>query len=165
MNEVKRILKDFDIENQDGLDVIINPAGKWTIGGPLADCGLTGRKIVCDQYGGYCPVGGGAFSGKDPSKVDRSGAYMARKIAMDLLGRFELKWCEVQIAYAIGLSEPMSVFVKCDKESFTTQLIQTVRKEYDLSPAGIIKNLDLLNPKKISYEKLAEGCHFRNTVQ
>lgn len=137
------------------IEIIINPAGPWTIGGPSADCGLTGRKIVCDQYGGYCPVGGGAFSGKDPSKVDRSGAYMARKIACDLLDEYKLKWCEVQIAYAIGQAEPVSVSVKCDQP---INLGSVVSARYDLSPAGIIKTLNLKRP---IYEKLSGGCHFR----
>lgn len=97
---IQSILFDLGVDNHT-TEIIVNPAGAWTLGGPAADCGLTGRKIVCDQYGGYCPVGGGAFSGKDPSKVDRSGAYMARKIACDLLKKHSLGWCEVQIAYAI----------------------------------------------------------------
>lgn len=139
----------------DNIEITINPAGPWTIGGPSADCGLTGRKIVCDQYGGYCPVGGGAFSGKDPSKVDRSGAYMARKIACDLVDEYELKWCEVQIAYAIGQAEPVSVSVKCDQP---INLGSVVSARYDLSPAGIIKALELKRP---IYERLAGGCHFR----
>lgn len=142
------------------VELIINPAGEWTIGGPLADCGLTGRKIVCDQYGGYCPVGGGAFSGKDPSKVDRSGAYMARKIACDILDQFpDIKTAEVQIAYAIGHCRPMSVNIKTDHGARTNEaLAEWVQENYDLSPMGIIREMNLLFPR---YEKLAEGCHFR----
>lgn len=136
----------------------INPAGTWTIGGPVADCGLTGRKIVCDQYGGFCAVGGGAFSGKDPSKVDRSAAYMANYIANDLVKHHGLKWCEVQIAYAIGENKPMSVSVKSSHPTENKHLAELIEKKYDLSPAGIIKHLDLLN---VDYEKLAEGCHYR----
>ena len=143
----------------DWVEVIINPAGAWTLGGPTADCGLTGRKIVCDQYGGYCPVGGGAFSGKDPSKVDRAGAYMARHIACDLLEYHDLlKWVEVQIAYAIGRAEPMSVSVSCNLPECNEAIAKEVEACYDLTPAGIIKSLDLLRPK---YEELAEGCHYR----
>lgn len=143
----------------DWVEVIINPAGSWTIGGPAADCGLTGRKIVCDQYGGYCPVGGGAFSGKDPSKVDRSGAYMARRIACDLLEwHSALKWVEVQIAYAIGQAKPMSVSVSCNIPECNEALTREVETGFDLTPSGIIKTLDLLRPK---YEELAEGCHYR----
>ena len=137
------------------IEIITNPAGPWTLGGPSADCGLTGRKIVCDQYGGYCPVGGGAFSGKDPSKVDRSGAYMARKIACDMVEEYKLKWCEVQIAYAIGQAAPMSVCIKCDNG---INLGGVVAAKYDLTPAGIIKALDLKRP---IYEKLSGGCHYR----
>lgn len=146
----------------DFVEVIINPAGEWTIGGPTADCGLTGRKIVCDQYGGYCPVGGGAFSGKDPSKVDRSGAYMARKIACDILEEFPMiHTAEVQVAYAIGQSKPMSISVKTGYDAETDEAIADwVSENYNLTPAGIIKELDLLRPQ---YEKLAEGCHFRIT--
>ena len=136
----------------------INPAGRWTIGGPAADCGLTGRKIVCDQYGGFCPVGGGAFSGKDPSKVDRSAAYMANYIARDLVRNHGLDRCEVQIAYAIGEAKPMSVSVKSSHPVEDAHFSKLVADKYDLSPAGIIKFLDLLN---VDYEKLAEGCHYR----
>lgn len=132
----------------------INPAGTWNVGGATADCGLTGRKIVCDQYGGYCAVGGGAFSGKDPSKVDRSATYMARKIAVDLVKQYGLKWCEVQLAYAIGVAEPVSVNIKNDRGE---DYADVVRSTYDLTPKGIIKALDMLN---IDYEKRAEGCHF-----
>ena len=136
----------------------INPAGVWTFGGPAADCGLTGRKIVCDQYGGFCAVGGGAFSGKDPSKVDRSAAYMANYIARDLVKNHGLKSCEVQIAYAIGESAPMSVSVKSSSPVEDAYFAKLVEEKYDLTPAGIIKYLDLLN---VDYEKLAEGCHYR----
>ncbi|MBQ8331101.1 MAG: methionine adenosyltransferase [Clostridia bacterium] len=136
----------------------INPAGRWTIGGPTADCGLTGRKIVCDQYGGFCPVGGGAFSGKDPSKVDRSAAYMANVIARDLVENHDLEWCEVQLAYAIGEAQPMSVTVKSNRPRIDSKLAEAVRETYDLTPYGIITYLDLLN---VDYEKLAEGCHYR----
>lgn len=154
------ILRDLGVPIFD-VEIIINPAGEWTIGGPIADCGLTGRKIVCDQYGGYCPVGGGAFSGKDPSKVDRSGAYMARVIACDILDEFPgIKKAEVQIAYAIGQSEPMSINVKTGYDAETDAAIADwVDEHYDLTPAGIIKELRLLRPQ---YESIAEGCHFRH---
>lgn len=134
--------------------LIINPSGTWTIGGPTADCGLTGRKIVCDQYGGYCAVGGGAFSGKDPSKVDRSASYMARHLAYKLLEKYNLKWCEVQLGYGIGIAEPTSITVKNDRGIDLTHEV----KEYDLTPRGIIDTLDLLH---INYERLSEGCHYR----
>jgi S-adenosylmethionine synthetase len=135
----------------------INPAGIWTLGGAHADCGLTGRKIVCDQYGGYCAVGGGAFSGKDPTKVDRSATYMARKIAVDLVKTYDLKWCEVQLAYAIGVAKPVSVNIKNDKN---LDLAEVVKNTYNLTPKGIIEHLGLLS---VDYEKFAEGCHFYNT--
>ena len=141
---------------------IINPSGAWTIGGPVADCGLTGRKIVCDQYGGYCPVGGGAFSGKDPTKVDRSGAYMARKIACDILDEFGVDAAEVQLAYAIGMAEPMSINVRLKPDIASGAVENWIRAKYDLTPRGIIKSLDLLKPK---YEYLAEGCHYRRERQ
>lgn len=139
------------------VNLIINPAGTWNIGGPTSDCGLTGRKIVCDQYGGYCAVGGGAFSGKDPSKVDRSATYMARKIAVDLVKKFNLKSCEVQLSYMIGRKDPMSVIIKPDGD-FKLPDVDYVLKKYDLSPDGIIKYLDLLN---LDYENLASGNHIK----
>ena len=139
-------------------ELIINPSGTWTLGGPTADCGLTGRKIVCDQYGGYCAVGGGAFSGKDPTKVDRSATYMARHLACKLLDIYKLKWCEVQLGYAIGIAEPVSVVVKNDKN---LPLEDYVRENYDLTPLGIIEKLNLLDR---DYERLAEGCHFREAL-
>lgn len=139
-------------------ELIINPSGIWTLGGPTADCGLTGRKIVCDQYGGYCAVGGGAFSGKDPTKVDRSATYMARHLACKLLDIYKLKRCEVQLGYAIGIAEPVSVVVKNDKN---LPLEDYVRENYDLTPLGIIEKLNLLDR---DYERLAEGCHFREAL-
>lgn len=154
---LEAILRKFELPND--CEIILNPAGLWTIGGPAADCGLTGRKIVCDQYGGYCPVGGGAFSGKDPSKVDRSGAYMARRIACDLLRKYgAVEWAEVQIAYAIGQRQPMSVNVKTNhREFFNEKVAERIMETYDLTPAGIITELNLLHT---NFERLAEGCHF-----
>jgi S-adenosylmethionine synthetase len=134
---------------------LINPSGTWNVGGPIADAGVTGRKIVCDQYGGFCAVGGGAFSGKDPTKVDRSASYMARRIAVDLVRNFELKECEVQLGYAIGVAEPVSVSVIADNK---VDFIKYISEKYDLTPKGIIKYLNLY---EIDYEKLAEGCHYR----
>lgn len=156
-HSIFEILWDCGVDTKQ-VEIIINPAGEWTIGGPSADCGLTGRKIVCDQYGGYCPVGGGAFSGKDPSKVDRSGAYMARKIACDLLQKHNLQYCEVQLAYAIGMLNPMSVIVDSNLPLRNESYVEEIMREYSLTPNGIIKALNLREPK---YEKLAEGCHFR----
>lgn len=152
-----------DLESCDVGTLLINPAGTWTIAGPAADCGLTGRKIVCDQYGGYVPVGGGAFSGKDPSKVDRSASYMARHIAKELLEKIEaeeIRSVQVQLAYAIGVPEPVSVNVITDYsgDSFDEWCAEYIRKSYPLTPRGIIQYLDLLNK---DYEIIAEGCHYR----
>lgn len=156
---IRKMLDDAGLNIGDDCVLTVNPAGLWTVGGPEADCGLTGRKIVCDQYGGYCSVGGGAFSGKDPSKVDRSASYMARLIACDLVKAHDLEWCEVQLAYAIGEKKPMSVNIHCSLPTRNELYAEEVLEKYDLSPAGIIKHLNLLG---IMYEKLAEGCHFRN---
>lgn len=137
-------------------DYIINPAGAWTLGGPMADCGLTGRKIVCDQYGGFMPVGGGAFSGKDPSKVDRTASYMAHEIAMAALELFpSLRWCKVQLGYAIGVREPVSVMVE---NSENIPLDEWVRHTFDLTPYGMVKYLHLLDG---GFEERAGGCHYR----
>lgn len=140
--------------------LLINPAGAWTIGGPDADAGVTGRKIVADQYGGYFPVGGGAFSGKDPSKVDRSATYMARYLAKDLVKHFKLKECSVQIAYAIGVAEPVSLDIGTGKgPEMDEKAYQYVKDNYDLRPKAIIEKLDLLHK---DYAALASGCHFYN---
>lgn len=146
----------FDFIDKDLL--LVNPAGRWTIGGPIADCGLTGRKIVCDQYGGYVPVGGGAFSGKDPSKVDRTAAYMANVIARDLVRENKFKECSVQLAYAIGMKEPMSVQVSTPLHEHDEMLAEYIKNRYDLTPYGMIEYLNLLNG---GFEKRSEGCHYR----
>ena len=137
----------------------INPTGKFVIGGPQGDCGMTGRKIVVDTYGGMGHHGGGAFSGKDPSKVDRSAAYMARHIAKSIVGSGLASKCEIQLAYAIGVAEPVSVFVETfgtSKLSFE-DLEQLVRKSFPLTPKGIIEYLDLLQP---IYAQTAVYGHF-----
>jgi S-adenosylmethionine synthetase len=137
----------------------VNPTGRFVVGGPMGDCGLTGRKIIVDTYGGYGRHGGGAFSGKDPSKVDRSAAYMARYIAKNIVAAGLASKCEVQLAYAIGVAEPISVLV----DSFDTgrvsdeRLAQLVREHFDLKPAGIIRSLGLKRP---IYEKTASYGHF-----
>ena len=137
--------------------MLINPAGVWTFGGPAADCGLTGRKIVCDQYGGYAPVGGGAFSGKDPSKVDRSGCYIARRIAVDMVKKYDFESCTVQIAYAIGVSQPVSVSAfGLDARSRRIDVSEDVRSHYDLTPRGIS---DYLNLTKLDYSVISGGNH------
>lgn len=131
----------------------INPTGRFEIGGFEGDAGLTGRKIVVDAYQSFANVGGGTFNGKDPTKVDLSGAYKARQIAKRYLIVHDLKWCEVQISYAIGLIEPLSIHITSDKGEFKAS-----KKLYkECSPQNIIKDLGL---KKISYEKAAMFCHF-----
>lgn len=157
LDYIKKYLTNMFFLYQDVL--IINPAGPWHVGGPTSDCGLTGRKIVCDQYGGYKPVGGGAFSGKDPTKVDRSASYMARVIAKELLLEYNLDWVEIQLAYAISMEKPVSIYVSTSDTNKDKYLTKIVNDRYDLSPNGIIKYLNLL---KIDYEKLSEGCHYYN---
>ncbi len=137
----------------------INPTGRFVVGGPHADCGLTGRKIIVDTYGGQGSHGGGAFSGKDPSKVDRSASYMARYVAKNMVAAGLAKRCEVQIAYAIGVPEPVSVLVNAFGTSPLPagQLVEIVRKHFSLNPRGIIEYLDLLRP---IYRKTAAYGHF-----
>jgi S-adenosylmethionine synthetase len=141
----------------------INPTGRFVVGGPHGDTGLTGRKIIVDTYGGYSRHGGGAFSGKDPSKVDRSGAYMARYVAKNIVASGLASKCELQVAYAIGVAEPVSVMV----DTFGTAVIsqekieRLVRKTFDLRPARIIRNLDLLRP---IYRKTAALGHFGREI-
>lgn len=137
-----------DIKELKGASFVINPSGRWTIGGPVGDCGLTGRKLVCDAYGGYAPIGGGCTSGKDLTKVDRSGAYASRKLAVEALKKYQLEDCLIQLSYGIGLSEPRSVSVTGHKklpsgELEIVDLSQVVAEEYDLSPKGLIEYLHL----------------------
>ncbi|HJV45169.1 MAG TPA: methionine adenosyltransferase [Bacillota bacterium] len=140
----------------------INPTGRFVIGGPQGDAGLTGRKIIVDTYGGYARHGGGAFSGKDPTKVDRSGAYAARYVAKNIVAAGLADKCEVQVAYAIGVAQPVSISVdtygtgKVSEES----LVELIRKHFDLRPAGIIKQLDLRRP---IYKATAAYGHFGRT--
>lgn len=141
--------------------LLLNPAGTWTLGGPQADCGLTGRKIVCDQYGGYAPVGGGAFSGKDPSKVDRSACYMARKIAVDMVKKHSFDSCEVQLAYAIGVSQPVSVSAIGKREGRDIDVSEEIMKSYDLTPMGMIRSLNLT---QLDYSALSGGNHMIHFV-
>ena len=126
---------------------LINPTGRFVIGGPDGDTGLTGRKIIVDTYGGYSPHGGGAFSGKDPTKVDRSAAYMARYLAKNIVAKTEAHKATVQISYAIGVKEPTSLFVKTDKGiNFDNVTTDWIRKNVDLTPAGIINRFELFRP-------------------
>ena len=137
----------------------VNPTGKFVIGGPMGDTGLTGRKIIVDTYGGAAPHGGGAFSGKDPTKVDRSGAYAARYVAKNVVAAGLADRCQVQVAYAIGVAKPMSVLVDC----FGTETIPLARigdlvdEHFDLRPGAIIRDLDLRRP---IYRKTAAYGHF-----
>ena len=139
--------------------IFINPTGKFVIGGPVGDCGLTGRKVEVDTYGGMSRHGGGAFSGKDPTKVDRSAAYAARYVAKNIVASNLADWCEVQISYAIGIAEPTSLNIntygsnRLDNE----KIIKLVRENFDLRPKGIIKMLDL---KKPIYKNTAAYGHF-----
>jgi S-adenosylmethionine synthetase len=140
----------------------INPTGRFVVGGPVGDCGLTGRKIIVDTYGGFARHGGGAFSGKDPSKVDRSAAYAARYVAKNIVAAGLAERCEVQVSYAIGVAEPTSIMV----ETFGTsrlsreRLTQLVRKHFDLTPYGLREMLDLVRP---IYQKTAAYGHFGRT--
>jgi S-adenosylmethionine synthetase len=137
----------------------INPTGRFVVGGPHGDCGLTGRKIIVDTYGGWGRHGGGAFSGKDPTKVDRSAAYMARYIAKNIVASGLADRCEVQLAYAIGVSEPVSVNVDTDGTGRVddARICELVRENFPLTPSGIIQHLDLRRP---IYRKTAAGGHF-----
>jgi S-adenosylmethionine synthetase len=140
----------------------INPTGNFVIGGPMGDAGLTGRKIIVDTYGGSARHGGGAFSGKDPSKVDRSAAYAGRYVAKNIVAAGLAERCEIQVSYAIGVAEPTSIMV----ETFGTgrvpdeRIVELVREHFDLRPYGILRMLDLLNADRIKYRKTAAYGHF-----
>ena len=138
---------------------LVNPTGKFVIGGPHGDCGLTGRKIIVDTYGGAAPHGGGAFSGKDPSKVDRSAAYACRYVAKNIVAAGLATQCQIQISYAIGIAEPTSISIDTfgTGKLNETELIKLVRKHFDLRPKGIVQMLDLLRP---IYGKTAAYGHF-----
>jgi len=142
----------------------VNPTGRFVVGGPLGDCGLTGRKIIVDTYGGYGRHGGGAFSGKDPSKVDRSAAYMARYIAKNIVAAGLARQCEVQLAYAIGVAEPISVLVDTfDTGSLPNErLAALVREHFELKPGQIIRALDLKRP---IYQRTAAYGHFGRVAE
>jgi S-adenosylmethionine synthetase len=146
----------------DNITYHINPTGRFVVGGPHGDCGLTGRKIIVDTYGGWGRHGGGAFSGKDPTKVDRSAAYMARYVAKNIVAAELADRCEVQLAYAIGVSEPVSVYVDTEGTGKIedSRICELVRELFPLTPSGIIKHLDLRRP---IYRKTAAGGHFGRT--
>lgn len=138
---------------------LVNPTGRFVIGGPMGDCGLTGRKIIVDTYGGAAPHGGGAFSGKDPSKVDRSAAYAGRYVAKNIVAAGIAKQCEVQVAYAIGVAEPVSIMVNTwgTSKLSNEEIVGLIRRNFDLRPKGIIQELDLLRP---IYTRTAAYGHF-----
>jgi S-adenosylmethionine synthetase len=158
--ELKRLVEEDGVKlDTSGYRLLVNPTGRFEIGGPMGDAGLTGRKIIVDTYGGYARHGGGAFSGKDPSKVDRSAAYAMRWVAKNVVAAGLASRCEVQVAYAIGKAEPVGVFV----ETFGTanvdveKIEQAVTEVFDLRPAAIIRDLDLLRP---IYAQTAAYGHF-----
>ena len=138
---------------------LINPTGRFVIGGPQGDCGLTGRKIIVDTYGGACPHGGGAFSGKDPTKVDRYAAYAARYVAKNIVAAGLARQCQIKVAYAIGVAQPMNITVYTEGTGVVSdeRLAELVREHFDLRPKGIIQMLDLLRP---IYQRTAAYGHF-----
>lgn len=140
-------------------NIYVNPTGRFVIGGPLGDTGLTGRKIIVDTYGGYAKHGGGAFSGKDASKVDRSAAYMLRHIAKNIVANGYAKKCEIQVAYAIGMKEPLSICVNTfgTSEKSEEELVELIKAKFDLTPDGIMEYLHLKEP---IYEKTTNYGHF-----
>ena len=158
---IEKVIKQTVPENMidENTNIYINPTGRFVIGGPLGDTGLTGRKIIVDTYGGYARHGGGAFSGKDPSKVDRSSAYMMRHIAKNIVANGYAKRCEIQVSYAIGMEEPLSICVDTFGTGTKTEeeLVQLIQEKFDLTPDGIIKYLDLKRP---IYSQTTNYGHF-----
>ncbi|MGC9070280.1 MAG: methionine adenosyltransferase [Elusimicrobiales bacterium] len=162
-DEIKEAVIDYVLKPTGLMDpktkIFINPTGKFVIGGPQSDTGMTGRKIIVDTYGGVAPHGGGAFSGKDPTKVDRSASYMARYIAKNIVASGAAKECSVQIAYAIGIKEPVGLYIDTYGTGLISddELVKIVKKNFDLTPWGIIEALDLIRP---IYRKTAAYGHF-----
>jgi S-adenosylmethionine synthetase len=158
MEEILRPVLPSNLVNKE-TKFFINPTGRFVVGGPVGDCGLTGRKIIVDTYGGMARHGGGAFSGKDPSKVDRSAAYAGRYVAKNIVAAGLADKCEVQVSYAIGIAEPTSISVntfgtgKISEE----QILRLIREKFDLRPKGLIAMLDLLKP---IYQETAAYGHF-----
>ena len=154
---MKKIAQKYNLNTD--FKILINPTGKFVIGGPEGDAGLTGRKIIVDTYGGYAPHGGGAFSGKDPTKVDRSAAYMARYLAKNIIASGIAKECLIQLSYAIGVAQPISIYVDCKGTNQVEEdkIIKAIYEHFDLSPKGIIDKLQLRNP---IYSETCNGGHF-----
>jgi S-adenosylmethionine synthetase len=161
---VKPVLKKYDQYNKGNIKYHINPTGRFVIGGPQGDTGVTGRKIIVDTYGGAARHGGGAFSGKDPSKVDRSAAYTGRYIAKNIVKAGLADRVEIQLAYAIGVAEPVSVLVDTFGTAALpeTEIVRRVRAAIDLRPRAMIERLGLLNPARIQYLQTAKNGHFGN---
>jgi S-adenosylmethionine synthetase len=156
---IKKSIPENFLRELNTKDVYINPTGQFIIGGPDGDTGLTGRKIIVDTYGGAAPHGGGAFSGKDPTKVDRSAAYVARYLAKNIVAAGVSEKCLIQLAYAIGVSKPLSIYIKLDEvdEEKTNEVKKLIDKNFDLSPRGIRELLDLNKP---IYERTSAYGHF-----
>jgi S-adenosylmethionine synthetase len=163
IEQVLRPILPKDLYDEKRLDdpsfVYVNPTGKFVIGGPMGDTGLTGRKIIVDTYGGAAPHGGGAFSGKDPTKVDRSAAYAARYVAKNVVAAGLADRCQVQVAYAIGVAHPFSILVETfgTEHLSVTRIEELVKEHFDLRPAAILRDLDLRRP---IYQKTAAYGHF-----
>lgn len=155
---IEPVLAKIDIDTSD-YKLYVNPTGKFEVGGPMGDCGLTGRKIIVDTYGGYARHGGGAFSGKDPTKVDRSAAYAMRWVAKNIVAAGLAKRCECQVAYAIGKAQPVGFYVDCEGTEAVPleQIVKAVDQVFDLRPAAIVRDLDLRRP---IYAKSAAYGHF-----
>lgn len=166
-NEIRNnsIELDSDIHSLIDSDtkIVINPAGQWNIGGPISDCGLTGRKIVVDQYGPYCPVGGGAYSGKDSSKVDRSGAYLSRYIAKNIVNAGLSDECKVEISYMIGRPDPTSLNIDTFGQYDDEKLIKIIEELIDMRPSSISEKFGLESPDGWSYLQTAKG-HYGNDI-
>ena len=161
-NDIKRFVIDEIIPKKlldENTKYFINPTGRFVIGGPLGDSGLTGRKIIVDTYGGYARHGGGAFSGKDPTKVDRSASYMARHIAKNIVANKLARKCEIQLSYAIGIAEPISIYINTYGTNTISEeeIVKKIKSKFDLTPRGIINYLDLQRP---IYRETTNYGHF-----